>query len=210
MGNEIINPAASQQDRREGIKRFCVETVQGGNKTDAKYREEIVPLYKTIFRAVYTHLEDLREGQETIKAGLLNPATTLIFLREGASQKLVGFTSASPTDGLGCVHTAETERIMMGLSETAYADMQKETTEVGYTGILQANRRQGGWSLMMDALDEAVRGQKQYTYMLRFVRRAEDYSDKVQKRYKKDIVYKANCEDSDPNDPQDFFRIKLH
>ncbi|HSA84292.1 MAG TPA: hypothetical protein VLF20_05430 [Patescibacteria group bacterium] len=143
-------------------------------------------------------------------ASELSDWQTRIFLLRNDVGSLVGFTYAVPAyrDDRSIQYLRDNVFAGTGMTNQEILERQSRTALIGWTMILPTERGKGGWSMMMDVLDQQLAESGQYDEMERIVRHAGDYSAKIKKRYEGRIVYE------DPfysiyYGPQAYFRVKL-
>ena len=132
-----------------------------------------------------------------LKRDLINPDTDIVFLKN-KSDELSGFTYTMP-----CQYSLWQWQMDAIKKHTT----QERTIFSGWTVITPENRQKGGWSMMMDESDQIISELDQYDLMSRTVRTANNYADKIRRRYLDKIVFEKEV--LSPFGRQKQFLIKI-
>lgn len=186
---------------------FYTRAFNGNRRSWGRVSGEVLPIYKAIFDNLLDP-EFLEHGIRDLCFYWDKPTTYAVLLREKITRELVGFTYAIPGEtDFNNSALRHREQAHLGLSRDEYDAMWRSTSEVGFTGIIPEHRGKGGWSMMMDALDTHL-SQTPYTHMVRYVRVADAYAEKVKIRYGNNIIYEDRVNNNEFGE-QRYFRIHL-
>ena len=182
--------------------QFSIEQFSGSEDQWAHIAPEVEEIQEAAFRDIFhgDKLEDMRWYLQT----QFSYERTQVFLMK-LRERIVGFTSYYPSSNWSAL--MHDEMNTYGIGEQEFKQMQAQTVTVGWTGIHPEFQGQGGWSLMMKKLDVRARNDG-YKYEVRYVRTANEYANKVEKRYDKSILFKGSLEPGDFG-PQTYFRIRI-
>lgn len=171
-------------------ENFVSERFQGRPDLDRETFDAISNIYTTVFKPVLTNFYGeknvdlfIEDNVNGMKRDLSRDDTNLVLLREKEGNRIVGFSYFYPSKE------------------------SSETVEIGNTAILENFRGQGGWSLMMQNLDHGILSNSRYKTMIRTVRTANDYAEKVRRRYHSGIINEQEINSS--VGPQKEFTIRL-
>jgi hypothetical protein len=190
------------------LSQFKVELMRGDFRKWLIIRSEVYKVFKSATRD-FLSPEDQTEEQRFLSADFCEPSNRIVLLKDKNSDTLVGFTLAKKFGfSLDLIPLHEREQNVFKMDRRSFVEMyNNHTVEVGWTVILEKFRHQGGWSQMMDVLDESIRQDPDIHYMVRNVRTADRYSEKVRNRYLSKIVYED--ENISVFGPQKYFRVKI-
>jgi len=216
-GRGVKNSNAERQSANEVQKNnYFAECVQGSPELWGEVGQRVLDLHTKVFGDIYADNNSslktkslLKEDAESLEVDLSSSDTTVVLLHDSATNEIVGFTYAYPLNSKPLTEQVE-QKAANTFGDAAYAEMRNASTEVGITLIDEAHRGKGGWTKMMNELDKHVLGK--YRYMVRCVRRADNYSKKVQARYTGEgspgtIIYKDKL--NSVSGPQDYFIVRL-
>lgn len=144
-------------------------------------------------RTYYTYL--LREE-------FADKATTIHLLQTKSA--VVGFTSWYQAKKDNPFSEEEKKSPFIG---RAYDQIHRQSVQVGWTAIHEDFQHQGGWSLLMNVLDAHI-AQAGYTHMVRYVRTAGHYPEKIEARYPGSILFKAALAQNEFGE-QVYLRMKI-
>ena len=131
--------------------------------------------------------QDLQNLYYHLEYECLSPKTTIFLLRHKDTHNIVGFTSYYPiTEDNGHLYHVFEEKLNL-----PKILIQPHAAMVGNTAITPEYRHQGGWRMLMDALDQDVL-RTESVYMVRTVRTNENYSNIVKQRYLPYILDKSS------------------
>jgi hypothetical protein len=178
---------------------FYVESFTGSPERDLMALEDIRSLHVEEYHPIYH--ANLPEGYDNLikqylkkdiialEKAYTDPEVDHVLLIENSANIIVGFTSAGKAGTVYDRDVVRAERGAMGLSVADQADLNARTVTVGHTMIHAHYRRQGGWAMMMDELDEKITERGSYTSMTRFATTEGGYADKVKARYRKRLRF---------------------
>lgn len=200
-GRIPIYPDKDLEVRKHG--EFTIDCFRGTPAVWNLLKPQLSEIHKNVF-------SDIKGGNITnflfevaLRDSLSRPTTEVILLRDAKGGKIVGYTSIFPSPvpksplGLKFMGTRGKEYKDLhkkGMTFEEYQKMSSQTLEVGETAILPEFRNRGGWSLMMEAVDETAQKLKKqgaYKWMLRVVRTREGYAQNIKRRYtSKELAYR--------------------
>lgn len=193
---------------------FVVESIAGGEEAWKTNGDEMLGVFR---EAIGNDLRpnDQRWQATRIERYILSTETFLVSLRRRDTLKLAGFTFAFPAEllvepRLGRIHRSEREAL--GLGDEEFRRLFLKTAEFGWTCITPSEQDKGGWSNMMETIEEKLRNAG-YTYSARYVKQANNYADNVGRHYGNQVVYRHDyaIRDLDTNSciPYTYFHISL-
>lgn len=201
--------SAIPKEKRNGAA-FRAEVLKGNYELWQELGSEVLSLHETVVRD-FLPRPTIEQEQRVLEWDFCQPSSHIVFLRRLDNDKLIGFTYAKPYESnfnRVLRNQAKREMKALGLSLPEYTEIYNSSAEVGWTVILAEHRSQGGWSRMMDKLEESLRSEQKYKYMIREVREANNYTQKVKSRYDQKIKYEDRFS-SRLMGPQSYMRIEL-
>ncbi|MDE2025689.1 MAG: hypothetical protein KGJ07_04305 [Patescibacteria group bacterium] len=210
VSSEAVSSSALQvSEIGEQREKFYTELLFGGKKTWEKYAgiaREV--LLKTLEGEMVSY--GITVGLAMLEAEFSSASTVICLLRSKQDGNIIGFSSYEPatTELLRWNDVFEHERQDRKMRRGEFDDLQKRTASFGWTAILPDFRHQGGWSMLMDTMEERLKEDRRYTFMVRNVRTANDYAAKIARRYASNIVYSTPI-DGGSFGPQIYFRARV-
>jgi hypothetical protein len=176
-----------------------------GYVISSMYTDEAEPIFRETLEDPSQTVTELLMDQAVIRADMISPDTFFVALIDKSTQKLAGFTYASPCN-LSIDYEAA---IKNGMTKEEYFRRRDRTASVGWTIIAPEYRSQGGFTHMTKILEKQLRDSGKYDEVIFAAREANDLAGgKIHSRIPQDnIVYEfPHREDYGP---QRFFRINL-
>lgn len=199
---------------------FSTDSFRGSPAVWQLLKPQLLDIHRKVFDGIVQGGRVKHYLFELVLGNTISSPTTEVILLRNKQGKIVGFTNIFPSPvpsnhlSLNLMGTRSKEFAdfhKKGMSFASYQDMQRRTLEIGETAILPEYRNRGGWSLMMQTVDEraqALKNNGAYDWMLRVVRQNEGYSEHVRQRYPADsLVYRRSLDQA--LGPQEYFRFKL-
>lgn len=181
---------------------FIVEHAPGSGRLWREVGQRVCNIHRVSFADVIFRPRDVHDAQENLHTEFINHQANVFLLKDHGS--IVGFTVTYPCFDKN--EFMEQEMKGLGINMRDYFRMQEESIELGWTAIAPAYRGRGGWSLLMQTLEDKARDAS--SFMVRYVRRAHGYSDKVKSRYAKNIVFASDYLNPDLG-PQVYLRTSF-
>ncbi len=152
--------------------RFTCERYRGSQALSEQVMDEIGAVYTDAFKSrlaqhygeknVHLFVQyDIRQ----IRGYVGREDTHVVLLREKLNQNIVGFSYATPMDD------------------------RTKTVEMSLTAISEDSRGLGGWSLMMQGLENGIAADtRKYKRMTIMATTKDNFDEKFRKRYKRRII----------------------
>lgn len=175
-----------------------IDHCRGSSARWKHMEDQILGIYNRSFQGVMTH--DMHKANQAYLVREFCDSDTNIFLLK-EQKTIVGFTTYYPAPMWSQFTDQEMQELQ--LSQDAYCEMQDSTLQVGWTAIDPCYQGKGGWTLLMNTLD--THGSTTYSQMVRYVRTAHDYSQKVARRYERQILFSRDIPKT-PLGTQVYFR----